>query len=362
MKIKQFIYPHSSIDVLFKQSKDNFVVNEVPLYEFSGDGEHLIIQFRKKDLTTWVALEIFAKYFSCSVRDFGYAGLKDKSAMTVQYISINKKLVSNLENFNHENIKILSTTYHNNKIKIGHLKGNNFFIRLKRVLPQDELKISQVLAQIERFGIPNYFGYQRFGILGDNYKKGEEIIQGKLKERKKKLKKLYINAYQSHLFNEWLSKRIEISKLISEFKPSELTQMLGLSQDVLKELKKQIHPFKILEGELMSHYPYGKIFYAEDVNTEANLFYEKQKVPTGLLLGEKTMLSKDLAFKYEKDLSEIGANINGARRFAWIFPQDIKSTFKEDKKHLELEFYLPKGSYATELIAELLHQNLHSNS
>ena len=213
---------HSKIDVLFKQNKDDFVVTEIPLYEFSGEGEHLILKIRKKDLATWDALEIIAKFVGCKSRDIGYAGLKDKNAMTVQTISIHKQYEEKLKTFNHPNIKILETTYHNNKIKVGHLKGNKFFIRLKRVNVLDSRKIEAALGSIATLGMPNYFGFQRFGIDGDNYKKGKAIIEGTLKEKRRNLKQMYINAYQSHLFNSWLSKRIEISKLVDAFEPKEI--------------------------------------------------------------------------------------------------------------------------------------------
>ena len=102
-----------------------------------------ILKLRKKDLATWDAIEILANYLKCSPREFGYAGLKDKNAMTVQHISVHRKFEEALKEFSHENIKILETTYHNNKIKIGHLKGNNFFIRLKRVGLVEKQKIEE---------------------------------------------------------------------------------------------------------------------------------------------------------------------------------------------------------------------------
>ncbi|AXX91815.1 tRNA pseudouridine(13) synthase TruD [Malaciobacter molluscorum LMG 25693] len=346
---------HSKIDVLFKQNKDDFVVTEVPLYDFTNEGEHLIIKFRKKDLTTWDAVSIFANHFGCSTRDIGYAGLKDKNAMTIQSISINKKYEEKLSSFEHDKIKILETTYHQNKIKIGHLKGNKFFIRLKRVSTIDARIIEQVLAQLAIFGMPNYFGFQRFGIEGDNYKKGEEIVNGQRREKDRKLRQMYVNAYQSFLFNNWLSKRIEISKLIEAFEPKEIYQKLHLPQDLVKQMKEQKHPFKIMLGDLLSHYPFGKIFYAEDLESEATKFFDKDRVPTGLLCGKRVKTAQDYALEYEKDFTKT-LKEDGARRFAWVFPIDIESNYKEDKNWMELSFYLPKGSYATEFIAELIHQ------
>jgi len=326
---------HSNIDVLFKQNKDDFVVTEIPLYEFSGEGEHLILKIRKKDLATWDALEIIAKFVGCKSRDIGYAGLKDKNAMTVQSISIHKQYEEKLKTFNHPNIKILETTYHNNKIKVGHLKGNSFFIRLKRVNVIDSRKIESALGSIVSFGMPNYFGFQRFGIDGDNYKKGKAIIEGTLKEKRRNLKQMYINAYQSHLFNSWLSKRIEISKLIDAFEPKEIYEKLNLPLDVVKRMKKQKHPLKIMTGDLLSHYPFGKIFTIEDLETESEKFYERDRVPTGLLSGKRVKNSVDLAYEIEKEF-EAPTGEDGARRFAWVFPSDVESNYKEDKNWMDL--------------------------
>ncbi|RXJ86969.1 tRNA pseudouridine(13) synthase TruD [Arcobacter sp. CECT 8985] len=345
---------HSNIDVVFKQTKDDFVVTEVPLYDFTNEGEHLIIKFRKKELTTWDAVSIFASHLGCSPREIGYAGLKDKNAMTIQSISVNKKFEDKLGSFEHEKIKILDTTYHKNKIKIGHLKGNKFFIRLKRVTPVNAKIIQQVLAQLAIFGMPNYFGYQRFGIEGDNYKKGEEIVNGQRREKDRKLRQMYVNAYQSYLFNNWLSKRIEVSKLVEGFEPKEIYEKLHLPLDLVKQMKDQKHPFKIMLGDLLSHYPFGKIFYAEDLKTESTKFFDKDRVPTGLLCGKRVKLAQDYALQYEEEFTKTMKE-DGARRFAWVFPSDIESNYKEDKNWMELSFYLPKGSYATEFIAELIH-------
>ena len=351
---KQYYLSHSKLDVYFKQSKDDFIVTEIPLYDFTGSGEHLILKVRKKDLTTWDMLNDIASFVGCRSRDIGYAGLKDKNAMTIQYISIHRKFEEKLNSFSHDKIKILETTYHNNKIKIGHLKGNKFFIRLKRVQNIDKIKLESALAKIATYGMANYFGFQRFGIDGDNYLKGKQIVEGSLKEKNRKLKQMFINAYQSYLFNNWLSNRIELSKLIDGFEPKELVNKLGLLESIIKTLKAQKHPFKILNGDIMHHYPYGKIFYVENLASEVEKFIAKDRVPTGLLCGKKVKLSLVDAFIFEKNYN-ISMQEQGARRFAWIFPSNIRSEYKEEKNWFELSFELPKGSYATEFIAELIH-------
>lgn len=351
----QYYLNHSKIDVVFNQNKDDFVVTEVPLYDFSGEGEHLVLKLRKKDLSTWDALQILADNVGCKIRDIGYAGLKDKNAMTIQSITIPKMFEEKVDNFEHPQIKILEKTYHNNKLKIGHLKGNKFFIRLKRVGLLEKSKLENVLTSIAEYGIPNYFGYQRFGVEGNNYEKGKAIVEGTLKERQRNLKQMYLNAYQSFLFNQWLSKRVEISKLIDAFEPKEIYEKINLPLDVVVQMKKQKHPLKLIPGDLMSHYPFGKIFNVEDMESEASKFYLKDRVPTGLLPGKRVKNSDGLALEIEKEFDKKTLE-DGSRRFAWIFPEDIESNYKEEKNWFEISFYLPKGSYATQVISELIHQ------
>ena len=352
--IKQHYLSHSQIDVYFKQSKDDFVVTEVPLYEFSGEGEHVIIKIRKKDLATWDALQIISEAVGCKNRDIGYAGLKDKNAMTVQYLSIHKSFEDKIDAFSHPQIKILEKTYHNNKIKIGHLKGNKFFIRLKRVQPMHRMKLESALEKIVTFGMPNYFGFQRFGLDGDNYKKGEALIAGTLKVRDRKLRKMYINAYQSYLYNGWLSKRIEVSKIVDSFEAEQISEKLNLSVETIKEMQAQEHPLKVMKGDVFSHYPYGRLFNIEDLEEESEKFMNRDRVPTGLLSGKKTKFAIDDAAKFEEPFIK-ETKEDGARRFAWIFPSEVSSEYKEEKAWFELNFELPKGCYATEFISELIH-------
>jgi tRNA pseudouridine13 synthase len=361
LKYRHFL-THSPVYYHFTKSSKDFTVEEIPLYEFSGSGEHLVLVIRKKGLTTWEMLQAFSERTGCKVRDIGYAGLKDKEGMTIQSISMEKKFAPKLENFEHDQIKILSQTLHNNKIKTGHLKGNRFFIRLKKVSPADAAKLHEALKMVATFGIPNYFGYQRFGNDGLNGQKGREILDGTRRERNPKVRKLMINAYQSELFNGWLSKRIELSHLLKDFTPKELASVTPLSEGVLKEMKKQPHFLKILSGEVCHHYPHGKPFVIDDVEAEATRFAERLAVPTGLLFGKKTIRAEGDAALYEKDFDagEITEEF-GDRRFAWIFPEDISGRYREEDAWFELEFFLPRGCYATNLLEEVTNTQIRES-
>ena len=345
----KYIWPlNHSNNFVFNPNPRDFSVEEIPLYEFSGNGEHLIVKLRKKDLTTWEALDILSNSLGIPKREFGYAGLKDKHAITIQYISMPKRAKELLDKLKHPKIKILEKYYHNNKIRVGHLKGNKFWVRFKKVLDTQKEKIESVLSWIEKNGMPNYFGVQRFGVSGNNYLEGKDIIDGKLKIRDRKKREFLIGAYQSYLFNNWLVDRVNLSKLLESFNANEVEQILNLPKDSLKNIKSQKNWFKLLDGDLFMHYPYGKIFY-EDTNIASERFLQKDISPTGLLPGKRVKLSKDLAFEIEKRYN-INLNEPGSRRYGWIFPEITAKKYIPQKAWYELEFYLPKGSYATVLV------------
>jgi len=335
---------------IFNPTSRDFIVDEIPLYEFTGEGEHLILHVRKKDMTTWEMVSAIAKYCKIKQRDIGYAGLKDKHAMTMQYISLlAKDNEAIMKTFNHEKIKILGTYRHNNKIRIGHLKGNHFKVRLKKVLGVQKDKLDSVVKWVKKNGVPNYFGNQRFGNTGDNWKEGKSIIEGTLKLRDRKKKTFLLNAYQSYLFNACLSKRIELSMLLEAFSEADAEKVFNLPEGSLKGTKEQPHFFKILEGDLMMHYPYGRVFELESLTEEAKRFSEFDIAPSGLLPGKRVSRATKVAELIEKDYDEeVGEN--GARRYAWIAVTDVKKTYVEEKAHYELEFTLPKGSYATNVL------------
>lgn len=358
---------HAPIEAYFSKNSDDFVVREIPLYEFSGDGEHLIVEISKKDMTTQEALHVLSEVTGAKMRDFGYAGLKDKQGMTTQFISMPRKFESNLANFSHEKMKILSLNAHKNKLRIGHLKGNSFFIRLKKVLPSNAKKLEQAFISIDKMGYANYFGYQRFGKFGDNAETGLELlkngtINGK-KSKNVKLNDFLISAYQSDLFNRWLSKRVEISRFAQDFSLGELAQIYPyLDNAILKNLKSQKRFFKLIEGEVLGHYPHGKCFLCEDLDAEGARFDARNITSCGLIAGAKAYEAQGAARMIEDQIfaqaNEYKAKMTGSRRFAWCYLEDTNYKYNEEKAHFTINFTLQKGSYATVVLEEILHKNI----
>ena len=344
------IYTHTPIKAVFNKNSDNFIIEEIPLYLFAHTGEWLMLKIRKKDLTTFDVINILSK-LKIPKKDIGYAGLKDKDGLSIQWISIPRKYKDKINSFSHPKIKILEKDLHRNKLKIGHLKGNKFFVRLKKVLPNESKRIERILIDIKKNGIPNFFGYQRFGKYGDNFEQAKEFIFGDKHIKDKRLQKLLISAYQAKLFNEWLMERIKLSNIF-EMSEKEL-KMLGYKKELIKFVKSQKHPFKLLPGEIMSHYPFGKYFYLEDGN-DINRFLKKDIIPTGLLPGKKALRAKDIAREIEQKYDEV-LPANGDRRMAWVFPEIIDKKYIKNNAWFECVFILPKGSYATIFIEVLLN-------
>ncbi|MDA3053899.1 MULTISPECIES: tRNA pseudouridine(13) synthase TruD [unclassified Campylobacter] len=363
----KFLYTlnHAPINAHFSKNSADFVVREVPLYEPSGDGEHAMIHLQKKDLTTWEALQILSEHLGVKMRDFGYAGLKDKEGLTSQFVTFPFKFAPNLESFSHEKIKILSLNRHKNKLKIGHLKGNNFFIRLKKVLPTDALKLREALETLSAQGFANYFGFQRFGKFGDNAEAGLAILRGEKRIKNPKMRDFLISAYQSELFNTWLAKRVEISKFASEFSVSEFAKIYGFDKDLAKSIATQAQFYKLLPGEILGHFPHGAFFTCEDLGAEVERFVRRDITSAGLIAGAQKLRASGVANRFESEIFAEAeghlAQTNGSYRYAWSYIEDISHSYDEEKAQFGFSFYLPKGSYATVILEEILHREIFEN-
>lgn len=257
-----FAYSHAPISCYFAHSSRDFVVQEIPLYAFSGSGEHRILRVRKKNLSTFELLSIIAQAFNLPTKSIGYAGLKDKHATTTQYLSLPAKSTQHFcaifdSLAKQHDIKLLDSTLHSNKLRLGHLKGNRFFVRLKKLNPTNAKKLESTFSHIAKNGFPNFFGFQRFGINGDNYLLGLSLSKRKnaqtspylsllaqlhpsfasthaqahqnplfhTKRYNRAMQEFFISSYQSFLFNAWLRARVCLSAWAREFSPQELQEI-----------------------------------------------------------------------------------------------------------------------------------------
>src|SRR3954470_993013 len=167
-----------------KTTPEDFVVEEIPAYEPSGEGTHLFLKFEKRGLTTDAAVRAITKALSIPMRDVGIAGMKDKVAVTTQWVSIpvppkSPEIEERAKALTLDNIKVLDAKRHTNKLKTGHLKGNRFDLVVRDV-PADVVEsVIAAMARFETEGVPNAFGTQRFGTDGDNAQKARAWMTGK---------------------------------------------------------------------------------------------------------------------------------------------------------------------------------------
>jgi len=163
-----------------KERPTDFLVDEVPLYQPSGEGEHLYMLVQKTSLTTPQAAEILARHFRVSIEAIGFAGLKDTHAVTRQVFSVHipGKAVGDFPSLQDPALAILWLDQHQAKLRRGHLEGNRFSIRIRGVEPSGVIRASAVLNALATKGVPNRFGPQRFGILDNNHRVGACLIRG----------------------------------------------------------------------------------------------------------------------------------------------------------------------------------------
>ncbi|MEM6506570.1 MAG: tRNA pseudouridine(13) synthase TruD, partial [Planctomycetota bacterium] len=156
---------------VLKQINDDFLVEEQPLYDLAGEGEHVYLFIEKNGLTTTEAVHRIARGFHMHRRNIGYAGLKDKHALTRQHLSLwlpgvqEDRVLEGIQRVNEKQpkVKILWHDRHTNKLKRGHHGGNRFVIRLREVEPTQVVRAKAVMDVLARHGVPNYVGDQRFG-------------------------------------------------------------------------------------------------------------------------------------------------------------------------------------------------------
>lgn len=374
-------YP--KIPFVFSHNEKDFIVEEIPLYSFNNEGEHRILKIRKKNIGTLEVVKIIAQVLNIKEKDIGYAGLKDKNALTYQHISVPNKAFITYENNLHkmEQIKIIESYLHSNKIKIGHLRGNKFFIRLKKVTTQSFERIKEEVLLAQKKGFPNFFGYQRFGNFGDNYIQALQIKKPPNKQNS--LQQLLISSLQSVCFNLWLEERLKISNIMQSFNLKDSIQALSnlynitMDREIFEILHKQTLPLTPLLGDVCMHYPYGKFFYFEDkrlneLNTVGNVKTILDNIDrlkngsisiTGLLSGidckrisdstsnnSKVILAKQNAYTIEQKFA-YPIMANGTRRYAWIYPSDLNIKYNAEKAQAEITFILPSGAYATSFLS-----------
>ncbi len=193
-----------------KQSPEDFIVEEIPGFEPEGAGDHVFLTIRKTNLTTYAVADMLKNFSGVPAKEIGYAGLKDRQAVTTQAFSVNMagKPELNWQELESDQLQILAIGRHRRKLKRGVLKGNRFTLRVVDV-QGDPAQLLQSLENIKHQGVPNFFGSQRFGRDGDNPQRAWQMLTEPGFKVRRDEKSILLSSVRSMMFNAVLAQRIE---------------------------------------------------------------------------------------------------------------------------------------------------------
>lgn len=187
---------------------DDFFVQEQPVVAPSGHGEHLLVQLRKRGWTTPGAADALARAFGVAKGRVSYAGMKDRHAVTEQWLSIHAPGRAAIEPSPlPAGLELLAVERHHRKLRRGALRGNRFVLRL-RVLTGKPEALHRRLVAVAHRGVPNYFGSQRFGRDGDNVARALAWFRGRERVKGRRERGLLLSAARSAVFNAVLAERV----------------------------------------------------------------------------------------------------------------------------------------------------------
>jgi tRNA pseudouridine13 synthase len=324
---------------LIRQSPEDFRVDEELGYDLDGTGEHLWIRVCKTNANTAWVIRKLSEITGVKQKDIGFAGLKDRHAVTSQWFSLPDTThsidlsVGSLA----PDIEILEITRHGRKLRRGGLRGNHFRIRVREA-QGSAAAVEQVVAQIRADGVPNYFGEQRFGRDGQNIEQALGLFQGTYRPRNKNEKGLLISAARSELFNQVLVARVE-----------QASWNLPLMGDVFQ-----------LDGS-------NSVFVADEIDEEIKGRVSRHDIhPTGPLWGRGRLMShsgvSDLEQGVAASMPELRdglehAGLKQERRSLRLLVSDLQVK-QEAASSWVFTFFLPSGCYATSVMRELVDYKL----
>jgi tRNA pseudouridine13 synthase len=321
-----------------KTQPEDFVVDEIAAYEPSGEGEHLFLWIEKRDVSGEDLLRHVARRLGVASRDVGVAGVKDRRAITRQWVSVPARHEALIQQIDSDQIRVLRAARHGNKLRTGHLRGNRFSIRVRDVSDDALTRARRIAEVIDHAGFPNYFGSQRFGREQQNLQLGLDLISGKTSPRsipaarRRFLLRMALSAVQSALFNAVVAARLRDGRLHT-----------------------------VLAGDVMQVVATGGQFIVQDQAVEQTRFDVRETVLTGPIFGPKMRATEGIAAESElsvlaewelssTDFARFPKLTTGTRRPLIAWAQSL-AIVAEDTT-LRMEFELASGCYATSVLRE----------
>lgn len=314
---------------------EDFVVVEEPLYPPSGTGRHLFLEIEKRARTTEQVARELARRLAVDPRDVGYAGRKDRHAVTRQWFSVPGVEADRALALELEGAQVLSATPHEHKLRTGHLRANRFELALRSPTPLEAPALAALSARAEalvRRGVPNRFGEQRFGRAGDNAEAARALLSGRGAMRDRRAARFLLSALQAEVFNAVLDER-----------------MAGYDD--------------VLIGDLARVEASGGLFWVDDLERDRARALRFEISATGPIFGTKVRQPRgEVAALEARVLARHGLPADGrlalprglrapgTRRALRVRPDALSLRPLEDGPGLGLRCTLPAGAYVTVLV------------
>lgn len=320
---------------VLRRAPEDFRVTELASVEPTGSGEHVWLWIRKRDTNTDHVATLLSKLARVHPRNIGYAGLKDRRAVTEQWFSVHLpgQAEPDWSALDSDAVTVLRHARHTRKLQRGTLRGNAFVITVRDVEAQREA-LEARLARVAADGVPNYFGAQRFGGDGANLRTALQLFDNPRLRLSRNRRSLALSAARSLLFNRVLSRRVEDATWNGVL-PGDAMQLAGSHSYFVVET-----PDADLQRRVAEH----------DIH------------PTGPLAGQGDSPAQGACRALEeavlaefKDLADglAAAGLKQERRALRLPVGDLCWQWP-DETSLELSFTLPAGSYATSVLRELV--------
>ena len=317
-----------------RTAPEDFRVEELPAFAPTDEGEHLLLTVEKRGLNTAFVARELARWAGIPEMGVGYAGLKDRHAVTRQRFSVHlpKKIAPDFAALHVEGLRILESTWHGRKLPRGALAGNRFVLVLRGVAGNREA-IEARLAQIAAQGVPNWFGEQRFGHGGGNIAKALGMFAGRRVRREER--SILLSAARSELFNRVLAARVAAGSwnapLDGEVWMLEGSRSVFGPEPFSETLRARLAAFDI--------HPSGPLWGEGELRSRG----ECARVELDALQG-------DIAMRLRAGLE--AARMQQERRALRLRVAELDWAWA-DATTLRLAFVLPPGAYATALLHEL---------
>jgi tRNA pseudouridine13 synthase len=332
-----FPWPRTGVPVLhaatLRSAPEDFVVEEQMPFVLAGAGEHVWVKLRKRGFNSEQVAKQLARTAGVTRREVGYAGLKDRHAITVQWFSLHLAGRSDPDwKSLPEGMQVMESTRHSRKLKTGALAGNRFVITL-RDCQGDRAAVLRHGEEIRVRGVPNYFGEQRFGHGAGNVAAARAMFAGTGQARDRKQAGIYLSAARSLLFNEVLARRVTMGNW-DQVLDGDALILNGSRSFFVPEIIDETIRRRLAEGDI---HPSGPLWGRGELPTRSSVRDWEQAV---------ALENADLAHGLES------AGLNQERRALRVIPQEFSAVW-QDATTLDLTFVLPPGSYATMLVREL---------